>query len=32
MAPGGSITFITVDAAWDLNWVEGAPTAADLMK
>ena len=30
--PAGSITFITVDAAWDLNWVEGAPTAADLMK
>lgn len=28
----GSITFITVDAVWDLNWVEGAPTAADLMK
>jgi quercetin dioxygenase-like cupin family protein len=30
--PAGSITFITVDAAWDLNWVEGAPSAADLMK
>jgi mannose-6-phosphate isomerase-like protein (cupin superfamily) len=30
--PVGSITFITVDAAWDLNWVEGAPTAADLMR
>jgi quercetin dioxygenase-like cupin family protein len=30
--PAGSITFITVDAAWDLNWVEGAPTATDLIK
>ena len=26
----GSLTFITVDSAWDINWVEGAPTAADL--
>src|SRR5207248_8332754 len=30
--PAGSLTFITVDGAWDLNWVEGAPTAADLTK
>ena len=28
----GSLTFITVDSAWDVNWVEGPPTAADLMK
>lgn len=28
--PAGSLTFITVDGAWDVNWVEGAPTAADL--
>jgi mannose-6-phosphate isomerase-like protein (cupin superfamily) len=30
--PGGSLTFITVDGAWDVNWVEGPPTAADLTK
>jgi mannose-6-phosphate isomerase-like protein (cupin superfamily) len=30
--PANSLTFITVDGAWDLNWVEGPPTAADLMK
>jgi quercetin dioxygenase-like cupin family protein len=30
--PADSLTFITVDAAWDVNWVEGAPTAADLTK
>jgi quercetin dioxygenase-like cupin family protein len=30
--PADSLTFITVDSAWDVNWVEGAPTAADLMK
>jgi len=24
--------FITVDGAWDVNWTEGAPTAADLTK
>ena len=30
--PAGSLTFITVDAAWDVNWVEGPPTAADLTK
>lgn len=28
--PTGSLVFITVDGAWDINWVEGAPTAADL--
>jgi quercetin dioxygenase-like cupin family protein len=28
--PADSLTFITVDAPWDVNWVEGAPTAADL--
>ncbi len=28
--PAGCLTFITVDGAWDINWVEGAPTAADL--
>jgi len=28
----GSVVFITVDTAWDVNWVEGAPTAADLTK
>src|SRR5438552_9765785 len=30
--PSGSLTFITVDRAWDLNWVEGPPTAADLSR
>ncbi len=30
--PTNSLTFITVDGAWDINWVEGPPTAADLMK
>src|SRR5947208_4953948 len=30
--PAGSLTFITVDGAWDINWIEGAPTAADLTK
>ena len=30
--PAGSLTFVTVDGAWDVNWVEGAPTAADLTK
>ncbi len=29
--PAGSLTFITVDGAWDVNWVEGPPTAADLI-
>ena len=28
----GSLAFITVDGAWDVNWVDGAPTAADLTK
>jgi mannose-6-phosphate isomerase-like protein (cupin superfamily) len=28
----GSVAFITVDDAWDVNWVEGPPTAADLIK
>ena len=28
--PAGTLTLITVDRAWDINWVEGAPTAADL--
>jgi mannose-6-phosphate isomerase-like protein (cupin superfamily) len=28
--PADSLTFITVDRAWDINWVEGAPTVADL--
>jgi len=28
----GSVVFITVDGPWDVNWVEGAPTAADLIK
>ena len=28
--PADSVTFITVDRAWDINWVEGPPTAADL--
>jgi mannose-6-phosphate isomerase-like protein (cupin superfamily) len=30
--PANSLTFITVDGPWDLNWVEGPPTAADLTK
>jgi quercetin dioxygenase-like cupin family protein len=30
--PAGSLVFITVDGAWDVNWVEGVPTAADLTK
>ena len=30
--PVGSLTFITVDGAWDINWVEGPPTAADLSR
>jgi quercetin dioxygenase-like cupin family protein len=30
--PADSLTFITVDTAWDVNWVEGPPTAADLTK
>jgi quercetin dioxygenase-like cupin family protein len=30
--PAGALVFITVDGAWDNNWVEGPPTAADLTK
>ncbi|MDB6147896.1 MAG: hypothetical protein JWO45_1560, partial [Spartobacteria bacterium] len=30
--PANSVTFITVDSAWDIHWVEGPPTAADLTK
>jgi hypothetical protein len=30
--PAGSLTFITVDGAWDINWVSGPPTAADVSK
>jgi len=30
--PEGGLAFITVDGAWDINWVEGAPTAGDLTK
>jgi hypothetical protein len=30
--PADSLTFITVDGAWDINWVEGPPTAADLSR
>src|ERR1700736_1842917 len=30
--PAGSLTFITVDGAWDNNWVEGPPTSADLSR
>jgi len=28
--PAHSLTFITVDRAWDINWVEGPPTAVDV--
>jgi quercetin dioxygenase-like cupin family protein len=27
-----SLTFITVDGAWDVNWVNGPPTKADVGK
>ena len=30
--PADSLTFITVDGAWDVNWVEGPPTQADLSR
>jgi len=30
--PANSLTFISVDGPWDVNWVEGPPTAADLTK
>jgi quercetin dioxygenase-like cupin family protein len=26
----GHVVFITVDSAWDINWVEGPPTAKDI--
>jgi mannose-6-phosphate isomerase-like protein (cupin superfamily) len=26
----GAVALITIDGPWDVNWVEGAPTAADL--
>ncbi|HET7427484.1 MAG TPA: cupin domain-containing protein, partial [Gemmatimonadales bacterium] len=30
--PGqGALLFITVDSAWDINWVNGAPNAADFL-
>ena len=28
----GALVFITVDGPWDVNWVDGPPTAADLTK
>ena len=28
----GSVVFITVDGPWDVNWVEGAPTSADVIQ
>jgi quercetin dioxygenase-like cupin family protein len=31
-APAGGLVFITVDGPWDVNWVEGPPTEADLTK
>jgi quercetin dioxygenase-like cupin family protein len=31
-ASAGGVVFITVDGPWDVNWVDGAPTAADLAK
>jgi hypothetical protein len=30
--PANSLTFITVDGPWDVNWAEGPPTNADLIK
>jgi mannose-6-phosphate isomerase-like protein (cupin superfamily) len=30
--PANSLTFITVDSAWDINWMEGPPTSADLSR
>jgi quercetin dioxygenase-like cupin family protein len=30
--PAGGLVFITVDGPWDVNWVDGPPTAADLTK
>lgn len=31
-APAGGVVFITVDGPWDVNWVDGTPTAKDLIK
>jgi mannose-6-phosphate isomerase-like protein (cupin superfamily) len=31
-ASDGALVFITVDGAWDVNWVNGPPTKADLGK
>jgi mannose-6-phosphate isomerase-like protein (cupin superfamily) len=31
-ASNDALVFITVDAAWDVNWVSGPPTKADLGK
>ena len=31
-ATAGSVVFITVDGPWDVNWVEGPPTSADLIE
>jgi quercetin dioxygenase-like cupin family protein len=28
----GSIVFITVDGAWDVNWVEGPPTEKNIIR
>jgi quercetin dioxygenase-like cupin family protein len=28
----GSVVFITVDGPWDVNWVQGPPTSADLIQ
>lgn len=30
--PAGSLTFITVDGAWDIHWVEGPPALADVVQ
>jgi mannose-6-phosphate isomerase-like protein (cupin superfamily) len=30
--PAGSLTFITVDGAWDIHWVKGPPTAKDISR
>ena len=32
IATAGGLVFITVDGPWDVNWVEGPPTDADLTK
>ena len=28
----GSVVFITTDRTWDINWADGPPTSADLIK